>query len=47
MRLLTYTNHLVFPERGWSFHYDMDECHVCGTYERSRGQVIRPVCVQK
>ena len=39
--------HLGFPERGWSFHYDLDECHVCGTYERSRGQVVRPVRVQK
>lgn len=29
----------------WSFHFDMDECHVCGTYERSRGQVVRPVRV--
>ena len=27
----------------WSFHYDLDECHVCGTYERSRGQVVRAV----
>ncbi len=37
--------HTGFPERGWSFHYDLDECHVCGTYERSRGQVIRAVRV--
>ena len=37
------TLHSGFPERGWSFHYDMDECHVCGTYERSRGQVVRAV----
>ena len=28
----------------WSFHFDYEECHVCGTYERSRGQVIRAVC---
>lgn len=35
--------HTGFPERGWSFHYDLDECHVCGTYERSRGQVVRAV----
>ena len=35
--------HKGFPERGWSFHYDLDECHVCGTYERSRGQVVRAV----
>ena len=37
------TLHAGFPERGWSFHYDLDECHVCGTYERSRGQVVRAV----
>ena len=35
--------HTGFPERGWSFHYDLDECHMCGTYERSRGQVVRAV----
>jgi len=37
--------HTGFPERGWSFHYDLDECHVCGTYERCRGQVVRAVRV--
>lgn len=31
------------PERAWSFHYDYDECHVCGTYERSRGHCVRAV----
>lgn len=31
------------PERAWSFHFDFEECHVCGTYERNRGQVIRAV----
>ena len=25
-----------------AFHSE-DECHVCGTYERSRGQVVRAV----
>ena len=35
--------HTGFPERGWSFHYDLDECHVCGTYERCRGHVVRAV----
>ena len=39
--------HAGFSERGWSFHYDMDGCHVCGTYERSRGQVVRAVRVKK
>ena len=38
------TLHSGFPERGWSFHYDLDECHVCGTYERNRGHVVRAVC---
>lgn len=27
----------------WSFHSDLEECHVCATYERSRGQVVRAV----
>lgn len=39
--------HIDYLDRGWSFHFDSDECHVCGTYERSRGQVIRAVCVLK
>lgn len=28
---------------GWSLHFDDVNCHVCGTYERSRGQVVRAV----
>ena len=28
----------------WSFHFDYEDCHVCGTYERSRGQCVRAVC---
>ena len=28
----------------WSFHFDDVNCHVCGTYERCRGQVVRAVC---
>ena len=27
----------------WSLHFDDTDCHVCGTYERSRGQAIRAV----
>lgn len=27
----------------WSLHSDMDECHVCATYERSRGHCVRAV----
>lgn len=37
------TRHLSFPERGWSLHFDWESCHVCGTYERNRGQVVRAV----
>lgn len=29
----------------WSLHFDDVDCHVCGTYERSRGQVVRAVRV--
>ena len=39
--------HEGFPERGWSFHFDADQCHVCGTYERSRGQIVRAVYIAK
>ena len=28
----------------WSFHFNFENCHVCGTYERSRGQCVRAVC---
>ena len=27
----------------WSLHFDDVNCHVCGTYERSRGQCVRAV----
>lgn len=39
--------HTDFNERGWSFHFEGENCHVCGTYERNRGQVIRAVRVTK
>ena len=39
------TLHDHFPERGWSYHFDFESCHVCGTYERSRGQCVRAVRV--
>ena len=35
--------HTGCPERGRSFHFDFENCHVCGTYERNRGQVVRAV----
>ena len=28
---------------GWSLHFDDVNCHVCGTYERSRGHCVRAV----
>lgn len=31
----------------WSFHFDLGSCHLCGTFERCRGHVIRPVCVHR
>ena len=37
------TLHTGCPERGWSLHFDFESCHVCGTYERCRGQVVRAV----
>jgi hypothetical protein len=27
----------------WSFHFDYENCHVCATYERSRGHCVRAV----
>lgn len=31
----------------WSFHFDYENCHVCATYERSRGHCVRAVRVVK
>ena len=39
------TLHTGCPERGWSLHFDFESCHVCGTYERCRGHVVRAVRV--
>lgn len=33
-------------ESSWSLHFDFEGCHVCGTYERSRGQAVRAVRAQ-
>lgn len=41
------TLHSGFPERGWSLHFDDVNYHVCGTYERCRGQVVRAVCCRQ
>ena len=35
------------PIVAWSFHSHSDTWHVCGSYERNRGQVVRPVCSSK
>ena len=35
------------PDRAWSFHFDNDEYHVCGTYERNRGQAVRAVSAKR
>lgn len=34
----------AMPIVGWSFHFHSDSWHVCGSYERNRGQVVRAVC---
>ena len=39
----TSTLQTSFQIIAWSYHSDWEECHVCGTYERSRGQVVRAV----
>ena len=39
--------HVDFNERGWSFHFEGENCHVCGTYERNRGQLVRAVRVAR
>ena len=31
----------------WSLHFDWENCHVCATYERSRGHVVRGVRASK
>ena len=37
----------TFQIVAWSYHSDADECHVCGTYERCRGQAVRAVRATK
>ena len=39
------TRQTTFQESAWSFHFNYDYWHVCGTYERNRGNVIRAVKV--
>ena len=33
----------IWQTSAWSLHFDETNCHVCGTYERNRGQVVRAV----
>lgn len=33
----------AMPMIAWSFHFTLDYWHVCGSYERNRGQVVRAV----
>lgn len=37
------TLHNYIPERAWSYHFTFENCHLCGTYERTRGQCVRAV----
>lgn len=37
------TRQTTFQESAWTFHFNYDYWHVCGTYERNRGHVIRAV----
>lgn len=44
-----WTNSLqtVSQVSAWSLHFDYENCHVCATYERSRGHCVRAVCELK
>ena len=33
----------IWQTAAWSLHFDDTNCHVCGSYDRCRGQVIRAV----
>lgn len=41
------TLHDYIPERAWSYHFTFENCHLCGTYERTRGQCVRAVLSPK
>ena len=36
-----------FPYRAWSFHFNCDSSHLCGSSDRNRGQTVRAVCSAK
>jgi len=36
-----------FPYRTWGIHFNWDQCHVCGSSDRCRGQSVRAVRVAK
>ena len=31
------------PCRAWGFHFNWDQCHICGSSDRNRGQTVRAV----
>jgi hypothetical protein len=33
-----------FPYRSWGLHFNPDNCHLCGSSDRNRGQSVRAVC---
>ena len=39
----TSTRQTTFQESAWSFHFTHVYWHLCGTYERNRGNVIRAI----
>lgn len=41
------TLHNYISERAWSYHFTFENCHLCGTYERTRGQCVRAVLSPK
>lgn len=34
-----------FPYRTWGLHFNWDQCHICGSSDRNRGQTVRAVRV--
>lgn len=36
-----------FPYRAWGIHFNWDQCHICGSSDRCRGQSVRAVKTEK
>ena len=36
-----------FPYRAWGIHFNWDQCHICGSSDRCRGQSVRAVRAEK